>query len=312
MAAARGGWTGAARLQSRRAPGGTPGLRSLMSACQKLPAWSRRKAPSRRPADAGEMSTARARSPLGSSAVTPAVTRMSVEGNIAVGKSTFAKLLEQVNGDQWEVVPEPIAKWCNIPTSSGNKEEATQRSVGNLLQMLYQDPHRWSYTFQSFSCISRIKTHLAPLTPKLLRAEKPVQIFERSVYSDRYIFASSLYELGYLTATEWAIYQDSHTFLLNQFGSRMALEGIIYLRASPEKCLRRLQQRGRDEEKGIQLDYLEKLHSQHENWLLNKSTELHFQHLKSIPVLVLDANEEFESDKLNQEKLLDQSLNPCR
>ncbi|XP_069774163.1 deoxycytidine kinase 2-like isoform X3 [Narcine bancroftii] len=188
MAAARGGWTGAARLQSRRAPGGTPGLRSLMSACQKLPAWSRRKAPSRRPADAGEMSTARARSPLGSSAVTPAVTRMSVEGNIAVGKSTFAKLLEQVNGDQWEVVPEPIAKWCNIPTSSGNKEEATQRSVGNLLQMLYQDPHRWSYTFQSFSCISRIKTHLAPLTPKLLRAEKPVQIFERSVYSDRKSF----------------------------------------------------------------------------------------------------------------------------
>ncbi|XP_059820759.1 deoxycytidine kinase 2-like isoform X2 [Hypanus sabinus] len=172
--------------------------------------------------------------------------------------------------------------------------------------MLYQDPQRWSYTFQSHSCMSRIKTHLAPLSPRLLKATEPTQIFERSVYSDRYIFASSLYELGCLNATEWAIYQDWHTFLLNQFGVRIALEGIIYLQASPKKCLERLQQRGRAEEKNVQLDYLEKLHSQHENWLVNKSTELHFEYLKTVPVLVLDVNEEFENDKTRQEALLKQ------
>ncbi|XP_072916029.1 deoxycytidine kinase 2-like [Hemitrygon akajei] len=235
----------------------------------------------------------------------PAVTRISVEGNIAVGKSTFARLLQQVNSE-WEVVPEPIAKWCNISTTSNNKDVAGQKSVGNLLQMLYQDPQRWSYTFQSHSCMSRIKTHLAPLSPRLLKATEPTQIFERSVYSDRYVFASSLYELGCLNATEWAIYQDWHTFLLNQFGVRIALEGIIYLRASPKKCLGRLQRRGRAEEKNVQLDYLEKLHSQHENWLVNKSTELHFEHLKTVPVLVLDVNEEFENDKTRQEALLKQ------
>ncbi|XP_032869732.1 deoxycytidine kinase-like [Amblyraja radiata] len=239
----------------------------------------------------------------------PKLTRISVEGNIAVGKSTFADLLQRMDGNQWEVVPEPIAEWCNIPTTSGNQVEATQKSVGNLLQMLYEDAHRWSYTFQTHSCMSRIKAQLAPLSPKLLRAEDPVQIFERSVYSDRYIFASSLYDLGCLNATEWAIYQDWHTFLLNQFGARIALEGIIYLQASPEKCLERLQQRGRDEEKDVQLDYLEKLHSQHENWLVKKSTELHFEHLKTIPVLVLNMNEEFEKDKTRQELLLKQVKN---
>ncbi|XP_067879273.1 deoxycytidine kinase 2-like isoform X2 [Heterodontus francisci] len=175
--------------------------------------------------------------------------------------------------------------------------------------MLYQDPHRWSYTFQSYSCMSRIKAHLAPVSPRLMKAEQPVQIFERSVYSDRYIFASNLYELGCLNETEWTIYQDWHTYLLNQFGSRLALEGIIYLQAFPEKCLERLQQRGRDEEKEIQLEYLKQLHLQHENWLVRHSTELHFEHLKNIPVLVLDVSEEFEDDKSRQEKLFEQVKN---
>ncbi|XP_060712271.1 deoxycytidine kinase 2-like isoform X2 [Hemiscyllium ocellatum] len=234
-----------------------------------------------------------------------AVTRISVEGNIAVGKSTFAELLEQVASKQWEIVREPIAKWCNIPTSSNSELSSTQKTAGNLLQMLYQDPHRWSYTFQSYSCMSRIKVHLAPVSPRLLSAEQPVQIFERSVYSDRYVFASNLYEIGWLNEIEWTVYQDWHTYLLNQFGSRVALEGIIYLQASPEKCLERLHRRGRDEEREIQLEYLKQLHSQHENWLVKRSTELHFEHLKNIPVLVLDVNEEFEDDKTRREKLFE-------
>ncbi|XP_067857346.1 deoxycytidine kinase 2-like isoform X2 [Heptranchias perlo] len=238
----------------------------------------------------------------------PRITRISVEGNI--GKSTFAQMLEQMASNQWEIIQEPVAKWCNIPDSSCNEElSSTQKSFGNLLQMMYQDPHRWSYTFQSYSCMSRIKAHLAPVSARLLKAQQPVQIFERSVYSDRYIFASNLYELGCLNESEWAIYQDWHTYLINQFGSRITLEGIIYLQASPEKCLARLQQRGRDEEKEIQLDYLEQLHSRHENWLVKNSTELHFEHLKTIPVLVLDVNEDFEDDKSRQEMLFVQVKN---
>ncbi|XP_051896882.1 deoxycytidine kinase 2-like [Pristis pectinata] len=300
-------------LTPRYVPGrAVPGRLLLLSRCLCVCGPLASASPSRRKPRLAAMGTEAGRLSFSSSAGEagrPAVTRISVEGNIAVGKSTFAGLLQQMGSDQWEIVPEPIGKWCNVSTSSNSKEPAAQKSVGNLLQMLYQDPHRWSYTFQSHSCMSRIKTHLAPLLPRLLKAAEPVQIFERSVYSDRYVFASSLYELGCLNATEWAIYQDWHTFLLNQFGIRIALEGIIYLQASPEKCLERLQQRGRNEEKNVQLDYLEKLHSQHENWLVNKSTQVHFEHLKTIPVLVLDVNEEFENDKSRQETLLKQVKN---
>lgn len=119
-----------------------------------------------------------------------------------------------------------------------------------------------------------------------------------------------MFELGSINSTEWAVYQDWHSFLVEQFGHQVELEGIIYLRAPPEVCtfitfydikndfvtrsityfnssltcyivilyicqvcIERLAHRGRDEEKGVKLDYLEKLHVQHEKWLVEKSTE---------------------------------------
>ncbi|XP_028940733.1 deoxyguanosine kinase, mitochondrial-like [Antrostomus carolinensis] len=81
----------------------------------------------------------------------------------------------------------------------------------------------------------------------------PVRVFERSVYSDRYVFAKNLFEVGHLQPLEWAIYQDWHSFLL--------------------RCRERLRRRARSEELGIQLGYLQQLHAQHERWLVEKTTE---------------------------------------
>ncbi|XP_041324608.1 deoxyguanosine kinase, mitochondrial-like [Pyrgilauda ruficollis] len=53
---------------------------------------------------------------------------------------------------------------------------------------MYQEPARWSYTFQTLSCLSRLKAALEPPeegggTPGTPPA---VRVFERSVFSDRY------------------------------------------------------------------------------------------------------------------------------
>ncbi|KAM8866273.1 deoxyguanosine kinase, mitochondrial [Synchiropus picturatus] len=219
-----------------------------------------------------------------------AVPRVSIEGNIAVGKSTFARLLGDACPD-WQVMTEPLDRWQSVGGGSG------KTLVSNLLQMMYQEPRRWSYTFQTHSCMSRLRTQLQPPPQRLLTsAACPVQVYERSVYSDRYIFALNMFELGCINSTEWAIYQDWHSLLVEQFGQRVELEGIIYLKASPQVCLERLARRGREEEQGVQLDYLQKLHEQHEKWLVQKSTVLHFEKLKKIPVLQLDANVEFLRD----------------
>uniref|UniRef100_A0A3P9N8P4 deoxyguanosine kinase n=1 Tax=Poecilia reticulata TaxID=8081 RepID=A0A3P9N8P4_POERE len=233
--------------------------------------------------------------------------KISIEGNIAAGKSTFVRLLQASSSD-WEVIPEPIGKWCNVQSDGDDELSSSQKSGGNLLQMLYDKPSRWAYTFQSYACLSRIRSQLQPPSAKLQQAENPVQFYERSVYSDRYVFASNLFENGNLLDTEWSVYQDWHTWLLNQFESDIALDAIIYLRAPPQRCMQRLLHRGRQEEQGIPLEYLEQLHFKHEAWLYDRNLGLDFEYLSELPVLVLDVNEDFQNDRIKQEDIVDKVL----
>nr|XP_057926457.1 deoxyguanosine kinase, mitochondrial isoform X2 [Doryrhamphus excisus] len=213
--------------------------------------------------------------------------RVSIEGNIAVGKSTFSRLLRQTCQD-WAVVSEPVSEWQNIDNGTSKETGASPQKT-------------------TFACMSRFKTQLQPPPTCLLSSPgTPVQVYERSVYSDRYIFALNMYELGCINSTEWAVYQDYHSFLVEQFGHQVELEGIIYLKAPPEKCMERLKRRGRPEEKTVQLDYLYKLHEQHQRWLVDRSTEIHFDTLKKIPVLELDASVEFQTDPAVQENYMTQ------
>ncbi|NXI47695.1 DGUOK protein, partial [Galbula dea] len=100
----------------------------------------------------------------------------------AVGKSTFLKLLG-ATFPEWHLVTEPLAQWRKVPATF-----PLQAPMGstNLLQMMYQEPARWSYTFQTFSFLSRLKAMLEPPPGQLPGTSHPVWVFERSVYSDRY------------------------------------------------------------------------------------------------------------------------------
>ncbi|NXL84192.1 DGUOK protein, partial [Alectura lathami] len=121
-----------------------------------------------------------------------------------------------------------------------------------------------------------------------------------------YVFAKNLFEAGYMDALEWAIYQEWHSFLLQQLGDHAALHGFLYLRATPQRCLERLRWRGRAEERGVQLHYLQQLHAQHERWLLERSTQVHFADMRRAPVLVLDVDGDFEQDTAVQDILMAQ------
>lgn len=64
--------------------------------------------------------------------------------------------------------------------------------------------------------------------------------------SVRYIFALNMFELGCINSTEWTVYQDWHSLLVEQFGHRVELEGIIYLRAPPKVRARDFMSHPRD------------------------------------------------------------------
>ncbi|XP_009894258.2 deoxycytidine kinase [Dryobates pubescens] len=170
--------------------------------------------------------------------------KIAVEGNIAAGKWTFVSLLKQAD-EEWEVVPEPVARWCSVQQSSEGDPEV------------------------------------------------------------RYIFASSLYESGCLNGAEWPIYQHWHNWLSKQFGQSLALDGIIYLRATPQKGFNRLYLRGREEEQEVPLESLEKLHSKHESWLQQGLLRTDSEYLQRVPLLTLDVDEDFQGNKDRCDDLLE-------
>ncbi|XP_006930256.2 deoxyguanosine kinase, mitochondrial isoform X2 [Felis catus] len=223
--------------------------------------------------------------------------KLSIEGNIEFSYRKVV-LLSPYFWRHW------LLLFFILSNMRDKKMAYTAQNLANLLDMMYQEPARWSYTFQTCSFMSRLKVQLEPFPEKQLQSKKAVQIFERSVYSDRYIFAKNLFENGSLSDIEWHIYQDWHSFLLQEFASRVKLHGFIYLQATPQVCWKRLHHRAREEEKGIELAYLEQLHSQHEAWLVHKTTRLHFEALLNIPVLVLDVNDDFSEEETKQEELL--------
>ncbi|NWV50502.1 DGUOK protein, partial [Daphoenositta chrysoptera] len=122
----------------------------------------------------------------------------------------------------------------------------------------------------------------------------------------RYVFAKNLFEAGHLQPLEWAIYQDWHDFLLRHLAPRATLHGFLYLQARPQTCLERLRRRARSEEGGIQLGYLQQLHAQHQRWLVDRTTEIHFAEAQRAPVLVLDVDKDFEHDAVVQGILMAQ------
>jgi deoxyadenosine/deoxycytidine kinase len=210
-----------------------------------------------------------------------------VEGNIAVGKTTFLELLSQAH-PEYHIVHEPLVRWQNV--SEGEEESGlscSQENGGNLLKLFYDDQKRWGYTFQTYACISRLRKQMEQIPEENRTPPLTIQLFERSAYSDKYCFARNLMESGVLNPLEWSVYSDWHSFLLEALP--VQLDGFIYLKKSPEECMKRLHQRNRMEEKDVSIDYLKALHTCHEEWLVTKSYKSH-PSIADAPVLILESN----------------------
>lgn len=55
----------------------------------------------------------------------------------AAGKSTFVRLLERAS-EEWEVIPEPIGKWCNVQTTENEYEVQYVFKQDILLRKCFQ------------------------------------------------------------------------------------------------------------------------------------------------------------------------------
>lgn len=203
-----------------------------------------------------------------------------VEGNIGAGKTTFLSLLAK-QLPHFEVIFEPLDSWHS------------QENGQSLLSHFYTEPQRWAYTLETLTMISRVKSHLTDQQ----RTNAPF-IMERSIYSGHYCFALNGYETGFMSSIEWNIYNEWFKFLIT--GKCKAPHGFIYLQTTPENSFNRIQKRSRNGESSIPLEYVEQIHKRHDDFLVHKKNLL--PELHNLPVLILDANEEFE----NQSAMMEQ------
>jgi len=176
---------------------------------------------------------------------------ISIEGNIGSGKSSVIKELKK-KYKQFYYLEEPVDIWTNVKDDNGK----------TILDLFYEDNTRWAYTFQNLAYITRVQQILA------VKDKYDVIITERSIFTDRNVFANSLEKDGHINQIEKGLYDNWFEFLKKD----IKVNGYIYIKADPKTSLERIRKRNRQGEENITLEYLEKLHKAHNEWLRYENT----------------------------------------
>jgi deoxyadenosine/deoxycytidine kinase len=122
-------------------------------------------------------------------------------------------------------------------------------------------------------------------------------ITERSLYTDKMVFAKMLYEAENISSIEW----ETYNYWYNSFMEISQVDTIIYISTDPQVCYNRIKNRNRSGESNIPLDYLTNCHMMHENWINNTNTR----------VIKLDGNKSIEELQNNIKQIM-KTLIPSR
>jgi deoxyadenosine/deoxycytidine kinase len=152
---------------------------------------------------------------------------VAMAGNIGVGKTTAAKLISQKLG--FELFDEPVID-------------------NRFLKDYYGDMRRWSFTLQLEFLIKRVEHH------ELIHTVAKSCIQDRTLYEDPEIFAKYLHGLGNMTNAELDLYFDYFKRLTKDIAQPDKV--ICFDVPNIDVLLARIKKRGREEEKGIQSQFL--------------------------------------------------------
>lgn len=162
---------------------------------------------------------------------------VAIAGNIGSGKTTLTGLLAKHY--DWDPQYEDV-------------------DYNPYLNDFYEDMQRWSFNLQVYFLNSRFKQILD------IRDSGRDVVQDRTIYEDANIFAPNLHTMGLMSARDFDNYKQ-----LFELMTRLITppDLLIYLRASVPTLVRQIQQRGRDYERNIRLDYLQHLNERYEAWI---------------------------------------------
>lgn len=205
---------------------------------------------------------------------------ISIEGNIGSGKSTLVNLLnEKFNNSQIHFLSEPVDEWTNFMDEDGE----------NILTKFYKNQEKYSFTFQIMAYISRLNKLKMKMEELNMTNQNNIIITERSLSTDKHVFAQMLYDDNKMEKIQLDIYNE----WFHSFNKETTVKKIIYIQTEPEICSKRINERNRSGEENIPLDYLQNCHHYHENMM-------DIERKDGKEILILDGNDNvYDKNVLN-------------
>jgi deoxyguanosine kinase len=205
---------------------------------------------------------------------------ISIEGNIGSGKSTLLENLRKYYNGNTRVIflREPVDDWEKIKDNQGN----------TMLKKFYADQEKYSFAFQMMAYISRL-TILRDTIKEIVSENNNKQyiiITERSLYTDKQVFAKMLHDQGKIEDVCYQIYLK----WFEEFAKDFPINYSVYVKTDPTNCYNRIHKRSRDGEEVIPLAYLQDCHTYHEAFLDKNENE-------NTKPLVLDGNIDIYENK---------------
>jgi deoxyadenosine/deoxycytidine kinase len=178
---------------------------------------------------------------------------VGVDGNIGAGKSTLLEniKLKYKNDPNVIILGEPLDIWDTIRDETGT----------TMLSKFYTDPKTYAFPFQIMALHSRYSI----LKKAMTENKNKIIISERTLFTDKHVFAEMLYKQGSISYINFQVYLQCFDELCKDY----PVENIIYVKATPEVCQERIQKRARTGEETIPLEYLQDCHAHHEEYLLH-------------------------------------------
>lgn len=179
---------------------------------------------------------------------------ISIEGNIGSGKSTLLEKLKNHYGENKHIVflKEPVEDWDVIRDEEGN----------TMLSKFYNDKPKYSFAFQMMAYISRL-ANLKKTIKDYSEKHDIIIISERSLNTDKEVFAKMLFDTGFIELVNYKIYLNWY----HSFVEDCPVSKVIYVNTEPVICHQRIKQRLREGESNITLEYLNTCHEYHEQML---------------------------------------------
>ncbi len=176
---------------------------------------------------------------------------ISIDGNIGSGKSTLMGELKKYYCDNKNVVflKEPVDEWGNITDENGI----------TILEKFYENPSKYGFSFQIMAYISRLDV----MRKEIKKNPNAIFISERSLFTDKLVFAKMLFDSGNIELVNYKIYLK----WFDTFAEEFPVSKVIYVNTEPEICHQRIEKRSRTGESNIPLEYLQNCHKYHINML---------------------------------------------